>query len=321
MATTKKAAVAVQQSPEVAAVNAEGSKILAFVTSLVTFLTRARELEVRANETLEAARAIKPVKDAAGDLAVKEFVRRANADRKELEDHWSITTVIHAFHKRLTAARNRALLPLETAVGIGTRLHTDYVEAEARRVREEQERKRREEEERAAEERRRELEELERQALAAEESSEELSEREQVFVDAYVRNGGRGVEAARAAGYKDAFKQSARLLTFTKILKAIEGKQQAEAIRQQKDAVASLPLETKAVEVTSRADTSGDRKTKSAVVFDEGAFIAAVLEGKLGIPTDCLTIRQTKLNEYARSFGKIINSWPGVRYEEKTTVI
>ena len=75
------------------------------------------------------------------------------------------------------------------------------------------------------------------------------------------------------------------------------------------------------MQVESQAVTDGDRKTRTAVVVDEDAFIAAVLEGKFGIPSDVLTVRQVKLNEYARSLGKLIERWPGIRYNEKTTIV
>jgi len=80
-------------------------------------------------------------------------------------------------------------------------------------------------------------------SLDAEAQSVELSSREAEFVAQYVTNGGRAEAAARGAGYKDAFKQAARLLTQTKIIEAIKRRQEAEAIRQQADALKALPLE------------------------------------------------------------------------------
>ena len=134
-------------------------------------------------------------------------------------------------------------------------------------------------------------------------------------------NGGRGEQAAYNAGYKDAFKRAAQLLAQPKIVDAIKVRQEAEAIRQEAAARATLPLETREIVVESKADTTGDRGTRSAKVVDEAALIAAVISGKHGIPLDVLCINQPKLNGYARSLGELVNLWPGVRLQTKTTIV
>jgi phage terminase small subunit len=317
----KKAPDTVVENPEVQLVKREGTEILSFVGRLTAFLTTARELETRAVATLTIARDLVTPKTQEQDAAVKDFVRIANADRKQVEDHWGITAVFSRFHKRLTAARARATDPLEEAVRIGTEKHTDFVRAEQRRVQEEADRKQREEELRAKKQRDDEIAKIEADALALEEASVGLSGREQRFVDAYLENGGQAQRAATLAGYKDPLAQASRLIASDKVRAAILARQRAEDLRQQVDAIQALPLETKDIEVESHADTAGDRGTKSAELVDEAALIAAIIEGKLGIPSDILTVKQTKLNEYARSLGPIINRWPGVRYKVKTTIV
>lgn len=321
MATKKTAAAAEVVNPEVALVQKEGSEILSFVGRLVPFLAKARELEVRALEALAKARTLVQPKNADEDAALKNEVRLWKTDTKEVEDHWEITTVFSRFHKRLTGRRGVAVDALKEAVRIATNHHEAFVRAEERRIFEEAERKRREDEARAQKQRDDELKALEQQALDAEAASEKLSEREQIFVDTYFANGGNGVKAATVAGYKDPFAQSSRLLQVEKIVAAIKGKQTAEAIRQQADAVKATPLETREIVVETQADTQGDRKSKSAQVLNEQAFIAAVVSGTYGIPLDCLTVKQTALNDYARKFGKLIDRWPGIRYVEKTSIV
>lgn len=309
------------ENPEVALVKRESREMIDFHAKFDAFLIQAAGLEQRAHETLSLAKQLPAPTDEASDTAVKDFVRLARTDLKDVETHWGVCALFARFHKRLTTARGRATVALETAMAIATKLHTDYVAAEQRRVREEAERQRRAEEARAAEERRKDLEALEQQALEREADSPDVSAREREFVAVYVRNGGRGEAAAQHAGYKDAFRQAARLLLQPKIVAAIKALQEAEAIRQQKDALASVPLDTRDVVVESKADTAGDRGTKSAEVLDESAFVKAVIDGRYGIPADCLTINKTQLNAYARSLGERINLWPGVRLAKKTTIV
>jgi hypothetical protein len=321
-ATAPAAPAVLAENPEVALANREVAEILDRVARFGAFFKVALGLQRRATETLALAKRLEKPVDEASDTAVKDFVRLARTDLKEVGDHWEgICSLFFRFHRRLTAGRDKTTKPLDEAISIATKLHADYVWAEQQRVREEAERKRLQEEARAAEQRKREIEELEQIALAREAEATELSDRETSFCKLYVQNGGKAVEAASAVGYKDPFKQASRLLATQKIQSYIGALQEAEAVRQEADALKAAPLETREIEVVSNADTSGDRGTKSAVIVDEAALIAAVLEGKLGIPSDILTVKPAKLNEYARSLGPIINRWPGVRYQVKTTII
>lgn len=59
----------------------------------------------------------------------------------------------------------------------------------------------------------------------------------------------------------------------------------AETLRQHAAAVREMPVEAEVIdEPAAQIDQSGDRTSRSAEVIDEAALIAAICEGKLGIP-------------------------------------
>ena len=164
---------------------------------------------------------------------------------------------------------------------------------------------------------------LEQEALAREESTEHLSEREQHFVN-LVAFGGDPSTAARTVGYKDPFKAAARLLTYTKIASAITAAAEAKAIRDQAAAKRLAPIVVDIPTVhadVARSAGSFDRTTWSAELLDEQALIEAVIRGGAGIPRDILQVNPAKLNEYARSLHELIDRWPGVRSVKKTTTV
>lgn len=297
--------------------------VRSFVGGLQGFVTRARDLELRAAQTLEQASRLKAPTNSTEDEAIQSFIRTANSERKEVEEHWTVTSAIHQFHRRMTAQRDKPVKALERAASIGQQLHNTYVETERRRAQEEEDRRRREAEERARQDRERELQEAERQALEREAATPTLSAREQVFVDQVV--GGMGsVQAARYAGYKDPIAQGPRLLEAPKVKAAITAKQEAAAIRRQAEAKRQAPLQVEHQEVKpdiTRASGAVDRTTHSAELLNEAQLIAACIAGGHGIPHDILRVDPTKLNEYARSLQERINLWPGVRYKKSTKTI
>ena len=313
-------------NPDEQMVKSEGSQIQSFVRNLAQFFATATELEVSAKGTLAKAHALTLPKTGVEDEAVQTFVRQTRADLKEVEAHWVITSMIHGFHKRLVAARTRAVWPLDEAAQIGNRLHAAYVEAEQRRVREEQERLRRQAEQQAAADRARELAALEAQAVAAEESSPDLSEREGDFVarmaDPASRSYDQAQLSAQFAGFKDPLKAAARLMSLPKIQQALKARREALALREQAIAVQAAPVPVGEVP-TVKADIVGSagRTTWGYEVTDEGAFIEAVLAGKHGIPRDTLTINAAKMGEYARSLRERLDLWPGLRHTKKTSVL
>lgn len=298
--------------------------VKAFFHGLTAFVTTAGELERRARENVLNAKRLLPPTTADEDEDIQRWIKAIRADRQEVEQHWKITSLVSQFHRRLTAARARAVDANEDAANIAQRLHNDYVEAQKRKAREEAERDRLMREAIARQERERELERLEAEALAREAASETLSAREEVFVGACVA-GISTASAAQRAGYKDPVKMGARLMETPKIAEAIQGRLAALALRKQAEATRQAPIEVAAPPVIrpdiSRAAGATDRTTWSAEVLDEQALIDACCEGRHGIPRDILQVRRPKVNEYARSMHELIDRWPGVRHVKNTRTV
>lgn len=311
---------------EVQLVRDDSSIIEKFTGKLRAFFTEARALETSAKGYLDRANKLTVPHSMQEDEALQFFIKDAGAVKKTVVDHWDITAKVHAFHKRLVAARKRSEDPLEQAVSIATRFHNTYVENERRRVAEQQERLRREAEQQAQDDRQAELKRLEDEAVKAEEASADLSVREQDFIHNFVvhpRTRGDGSLAAERAGYKDPFKTAARLLSLPKIMVAIEAKRQAEALRTQAAAVNETPLDVQVPTVDTRISTAGghDRTSYSVEVTDPRLFLEAVVGGRHGIPVDCLMVNQPKVNEYGRSMRELVNRWPGCRLVKKTSLV
>lgn len=297
--------------------------IRSFFGQLPAFFTKARELEKKAADTMVAAASLVMPTSAAEDVRIQTFIKNANAQAKEVEEHWSITSAVHGFHRKLTAARDRAYDPNKKAADLAQRLHNNYVQAEQRRVDEENRRRQAEAEERARKAREAELAEAERKATEAEAASENLSVREQRFVD-LVHQGVVPSQAAHRAGYKDTT-YGVRLMELKKIKAALEGKRTADALRRQAEAKKYEPLQVEDVEEAkpdvAKAAGATDRKTRRAEVTNAAALIAAVISGGYGIPLDVLCVDTVKLNEYARQYREQLRRWPGVKYVEDTTTV
>jgi len=306
-------------------VQTDGSAVTQFLTNVTVFFRGAVALEQKANVTLAKARALKAPASAEEDAAVQVFIRTASADRKSAEDYWGITTVFHGIHRRLTAARTRSTAPLEEAAKIAQQLHNRYVDDAKRAAQAEERRLQREADERAKAQRDAELEVLEQQQRELEEKSEDLSDRERVFVAKFyeLQNGGR---AAAAAGYKgpDYEKVASRLLSHDKIRLAINAHREAKLLEAQATARRSAPLVAETVSVAPSVTKVGtDVTTWSGEVVDLDLFLANVLDpvqrARLGIPSDLLTVYPVKLNEYARALQGNLDRWPGLRATSKTT--
>ncbi len=304
-------------------VSADTDKLRSFMGGLVAFFRTATSLEKKAKEQLDIARQLKKPTNADEDAKVQVVLRDSKLARKAIDEHWSITQVVHALHRRMTAARERGGKNADDAAGIAQRLHNDYVEDARRKAREEEERVNREREEAARADRQRQLDAMENEALMRELEMENLSEREQRFVDLVWQGFNTPATAARSVGYAKPEQQGARLMESDKIKKAIAAKQDAERVRTQARAIADKPLdvrrETVAADVTKAAGTGGDSTRWSGEVIDERLFIEAVIGGRHGIPIDCLTVNQSKLTEYATSMHELIDRWPGVRAKKTTT--
>jgi hypothetical protein len=87
--------------------------------------------------------------------------------------------------------------------------------------------------------------------------------------------------------------------------------------------VQAKPLEVAPIDVAAANVTKigSDRNTWRGEVTDERALVAAVIAGGHGIPSDVLTVNQSKLTEYARSLHTLIDRWPGVRAVKTTTTV
>lgn len=326
------------ENPEVAMIANEGGILTAMLQGIGRFLGQANELEAAARTTLAEAKALraKPPQNGEDDQRVQAFVRRTKEQKKTVEDHWTITAKVSAFHKKLTAKRNIAVEALEEAQKIGDDLHAKYKADAERKAREEQDRLRREAEERARQDRERELADLEAKAIEAEAASEELSEREQTFVKYYAAHG-KPAEAARFAGYKDPATMGVRLATSPKIQAALEAISQAALLRKQAEAKKEAPILVSDVpEVRADVSKGGDRVTWSATITDVDAFLTAMLDPmtrtKHGMPIDIIidTMKQViksndnklpALNRYATQLTEAVGRWPGVRADKKTAVL
>jgi hypothetical protein len=303
--------------------HAVGVSIRKFLAGLAGFFTTAKAMEESALTTLTIARTLTVPTSKETDETMQRFIRKVSADKRQVEEHWKITSLVSQFHRRLTARRATAIEPLDQASRIANDLHNRYVEEERRRVAAEQERVRKEAEERARKEREEELAKLEADRVAAEEASQDLSDREAIYVDAILR-GLNEQQAATRAGFRDPLKAAARLRSSAKVQAAIQAKREADALERQKQALAARPIEYDYVEpeIAPAVGKAGvDRSTWSAELLDERALIQAIVDGKHGIPLDVLTINRPVLNDYARRMHELIDRWPGVRAKKTTRVV
>lgn len=304
--------------PEQSAVETDATTILSFVNGVVPFFRTAQQLEETAKGLQAEARLLKlPAPgDVDGDAKLQAFIRGGSAMKKSIEQHWSITSFFSQFHRKLTAARGRAVDAAQDAIDTAQRLHNTYVADATRRQREAQQRaleeeRRVQEQARAAEQAR-----LEQAAAEAEAASPDLSPREKKFADD-VASGVDPVQAARQVGYKAG---PERLLALPKIQQALEARRQVLALRQQAQAEAQRPLDLSNTPTVRRevAKVGTDVSYRSAEILDERALVMAVLAGGHGIPTDILKVDPVVLNRYAKDLGEVINRWPGCRLKIET---
>ena len=279
---------------------------------------------------VERAEALTVPTDDASDKIVQRVVVDSTRGRKANAKHWEpITKTFHQVHKALTSGRGEAEKDFVRAASIGNRHHSNYVAEEERKARLEQQRLDRLAREAAQRERDEETRRLEEERLTLEADSPTLSDREQRFVNAYDRHG-HAIQAERMAGYKAGY--GAKLLEREKIQTALELLVKTREVARQQEVVKKAPIIPKATAVVrstvGHVVGAGSRKQRGAEIYDEAALIEAILmqaanppgEGEPVIPTDVLTVKAPKVNEYARSLGRNISEWPGVRFTEETKV-
>jgi hypothetical protein len=317
-----KQAEVVEEPREVALMRQEHGLVLPLMKNLATWWRTAGTLRDAAEATLQRARTLPAVTTEGDDLALQESLLTDRGNLKDAEAHYEpVTGALFKMHRRLTQSRAAVTKPLEESIAIKQRLHNAYVEAERRRVEQENERLRRQAEEEARAAQQRELEELERQAVAAEEASKFLSTRESLFVE-IMANTGNAVAAAKAAGFADPLKHGARLMTLAKITTAINGLKDARAIRTQAVAVAAQPALPRQMVQTerpavSKASGSRSRETWRAVFDNREELHQAALRGE--VPGDVLMIDESRVQQYARDLHELIDAWPGVHADKDTT--
>ena len=304
--------------------------ITTFFRSAGLFFKGASVLREDAKIMVTRAEALTVPTDDASDKIVQRVVIDSNQGRKANKAHWEpITQTFHKVHKVLTSGRGEAEKDFVRAAGIGNRHHSDYVAEQERKARIEQQRVDRLAREAAQRERDEETRRLEEERLKIEADSPNLSDREQRFVNAYDRHGDT-IRAEREAGYKKGY--GAKLLDREKIQSALELLVKTREVERQQREVRQAPVIPKATPAVRPAFShvlgASSRKQRGAEIYDEAALIEAILtqaanppaDGEPVIPTDILTIKATKVNEYSRSLGRVINEWPGVRFTEQTKV-
>ena len=320
----------VGQSEHLELVRSLQDGITTFFRGASVFFRGAAVLREDAKLMVVRAEALTVPTDPDSDMITQRVVIDSTRGRKANTEHWEpITKTFHRVHKALTSGRGEAEKDFVRAAGIGNRHHSDYVAEEERKARIEQQRLDRLAREAAQRERNEETRRLEEERLTLEADSPNLSDREQCFVTAYDQHGDT-IRAERAAGYKNGY--GAKLLERAKIQTALELLAKTREVARQQEVVKAAPVIPKATPVVrpsiGHVVGAGSRRTRGAVVFDEAALIEAILmqaanppgEGEPVIPTDVLTIKAPKVNEYARSIGRNINEWPGVRFTEETKV-
>lgn len=329
-----------------------GQAVLTFLKGLGAFFLTARTIETNAKTALVEAKKLDATgtpKDQAADEIVQRFIKSTTEQKKAAEAHWSITTTVHGFHRRLTTRRAVATDALEEANAITNKLHNAYVAAEERRIADEADRRRRELE--AAEQKRRNDEAAAAAAEAErlEAAAPEVSARETAFINYYIAEMGRpgcDARAAQLAGYKEPAAAAMKLLAAPKILAALEARRQAEEIRIQQQNKARMPISVDVPHEKARVSTSvglSSRTTWGATVLDAkfladavfiefGASLAAwigkpvtpeivgqFLKSYQGqIPRDVLEVNESAVRKYGESLHEKIDLWPGVVHTKNT---
>jgi hypothetical protein len=328
-----------------------GRAVVTFLKGLGEFFLQARTIETKAKQTLGIAQELQKIgtpKTQAADEGVQLFIKTTNEQKKAAEALWSITTVVHGFHRRLTARRAVATDAIEQANAIANKLHNDYVDTENRRIAREADERRRALE---AEERRKRDEEAAAAAKEAERleaAAPTVSAREQAFINYYLADTrpGREARAASLAGFKDPAASAQRLLTLPKILTALEARRAADEVRQQAAAKAQAPISVDVPVERPRVSSAAGLSSRTrwgATVLDAGLLTDAVfvefgttlaawigkpvdeatvrgfLKGYAGqIPRDVLAVDESIVRKYGESLHEAIDRWPGVVHTKNT---
>jgi hypothetical protein len=257
-----------------------------------------------------------------------EFVRAGKQLRRKIVEHWQrIKRNVDDLKKNLLDLERRDLEPVDLAIAEAERIALVFSQAEERRVREAEDADRRRREEQARTDRENQLAEQERKALELEADSPNLSNREQIFVEAIAArpvgvNQAVATAAADRAGYKDPAGASQRLLATPKIMDAIANKRAARELREQQAATRQQPLD---VAPAGKFESQTARVAGMRTVTHYGCeeeidlerFRAALLAGE--IPIESVAPHMPTLNKAANDLKEAFEAaYPGCRLKKKT---
>lgn len=298
---------------EIQILQTDGGILGAFLGNWRQFFTRAREIEDTAQARLKEAKAFKVPTTEAQSKKLQTWTASNTREKGLAVEHWSLKASFNRLHRLIVAGEKRAVDAHEEARKVVVRLQEQYITNE-RRAREERDRQAREaDERRQREENERQANALEERALAAEAEMAGLSPRERTFVDTVAADPDATVAAAQAAGYRHPIEAAPKLMKQRKIQEAIAAAQRVQATRAQATATRDKPVaSTAAPEAAPK--TPKIRYTVSADVFDDAAFVAAVVEGKYGVPLNLLTVNQQAATLWVRTIPEaMVNLVPGIR--------
>lgn len=279
----------------------------------------------------DQAQALVKITDVASHRNALEFIRGAKQLRRKVEDHWKkIKGGINELKQRMLDLERQDLDPIDRAIALLETPAIQWKAADDRRIQDEEDTRRRLAEAQARTDRENALAEQERLAADAEARSADLSQRERIFVDFfYTSRGsviGRALAAIDRAGYKttDANRHATaqRLLDMPKIQAAIEGKRQAEEIRQQAEAVKATPIDVQPIAPVQResarvAGVSQVTNYSCSEDIDLEEFRKALLDGT--IPIDSVEPHMPTLNRQARDLKELFEAaYPGCKLVKKT---
>lgn len=258
---------------------------------MATKATAASSINVALTAPDEAGQGAALVKQAQGivirDLAsqqfCRDFLKGAKALKKKIADHYAaIKGPLNAARTTVLDMEKRDLAPVELAISVAEQVDVEYTrqrqrieaaEAEARRrAAEFEERKRREKEAAQAE----------AAALKLEAASDELSDRERLFVEfcgrvvSAHRTPDYLVAAAKFAGYKDPLVQAGRLTESRKVREALIAADKAVAIRKEAAAKAAAPINVAVPVVASQVAEGGIRTYYGCESFNTPELLSAL---------------------------------------------
>lgn len=271
------------------------------------------------------------IRDRASHEFCREFLKGAKALKRSIEEHYA------AIKKPLNEARNtvldmekRHLAPVLSAITIAEGFDTAYVR-EQRRLEEAAAQAKREEAE-AAERRRRDEEAAaaERAALKLEASSNVLSEREQIFVAAYLRGDKTPnaiLAACRAAKYADPVAAAKKLMASKKISDAIENAIKAERIRKESEAKQAAPITVDVKPVESQIGSVAGTSVRTYYSCGDVNLVQlcrdALKAYDAGDPSKMLALQANTvyLNEQARQLKTLFPAvWPSCKLGQRDGV-